>query len=414
MPEHELTRRAMYDLVWSQPMIKVAESFGISDVALKKICDRHRVPTPARGYWAKKAAGKPAKQVPFHGTADPQHEHISIHGSHQNLPPEVKQALNEERQRRKALPKVTPPPIDVEPIPPIEDVHPSMAATARALRKAKPDRDNVVRANGPGCCGIEVGVTSAGRVITILDGLARALEVRELTIDLASGHMRVAVARDELTFSLVERIERRPHVPTMEELALEEQQKKKRERGLPVSLWSLDYKRVYPEFDFIRSGELSLQIANEYVGLRRNWTDGKRQRLENLTDDIAGGIVAYLAGIRAKREERERWQRSWERQRHLDALVRAREERETKRAKFLNRLAAISGEADQLRPFVAKLRCELTENDVGELTRLLEWADAYVSRLENELTPDGISEALGEQKLFPEPDPLVPPEMEED
>jgi hypothetical protein len=50
MPEQELTRRSLYDLVWSRPMTKVADDLGISDVALKKICDRHRVPTPARGY----------------------------------------------------------------------------------------------------------------------------------------------------------------------------------------------------------------------------------------------------------------------------------------------------------------------------------------------------------------------------
>jgi hypothetical protein len=30
-------------------MRKVAEEFRISDVALKKICDKHRVPTPPRG-----------------------------------------------------------------------------------------------------------------------------------------------------------------------------------------------------------------------------------------------------------------------------------------------------------------------------------------------------------------------------
>ena len=68
MPEQELTRRAMYDLVWSRPMTKVAEDLGISDVALKKICDKHRVPTPPRGYWAKRDAGKPTKQnsIPQH------------------------------------------------------------------------------------------------------------------------------------------------------------------------------------------------------------------------------------------------------------------------------------------------------------------------------------------------------------
>src|ERR1700679_3446739 len=115
MPEQELTRRAMYDLVWSRPMTKVAEDLGISDVALKKICDKHRVPMPSRGYWAKKAAGKPTKQIPFHTTADPQHEHITIHGLQQNVAPAVREVLNQERERRKAQPKVASP---AEPEPP--------------------------------------------------------------------------------------------------------------------------------------------------------------------------------------------------------------------------------------------------------------------------------------------------------
>jgi hypothetical protein len=97
MPEQELTRRAMYDLVWSRPMTKVAEDLGISDVALKKICDKHRVPTPPRGYWAKRDAGKPTKQVQFHSTSDPQHEHIVIHGSRNNLAPEIREVLEQER-----------------------------------------------------------------------------------------------------------------------------------------------------------------------------------------------------------------------------------------------------------------------------------------------------------------------------
>jgi hypothetical protein len=92
--------------------------------------------------------------------------------------------------------------------------------------------------------------------------------------------MRVAVAPDDLTFSLIERIERRAHVPTAEELALEEWQKRNRESNKRANFWSFDTERAYPEFDFVRSSELSLQIANKYVGLRRNWADGRRQRLE--------------------------------------------------------------------------------------------------------------------------------------
>ena len=37
--------------------------FGISDVALKKTCARSEIPTPERGYWARKDAGKPTLQI---------------------------------------------------------------------------------------------------------------------------------------------------------------------------------------------------------------------------------------------------------------------------------------------------------------------------------------------------------------
>lgn len=52
------SRKELYDLVWSEPMKTVAGRLGISDVALKKTCERAAVPSPDRGFWAKKDAGK--------------------------------------------------------------------------------------------------------------------------------------------------------------------------------------------------------------------------------------------------------------------------------------------------------------------------------------------------------------------
>ena len=395
-------------------MTKVAEDLGISDVALKKICDKHRVPTPPRGYWAKRGAGKPTKQIQFHSTSDPQHEHVVIHGSRNNLAPEIREVLEQERERRKSKPK-TASPAEVAPTVPPQDVHPAISATAKALRKAKPGADEVVGASGHGYCGIEVGAASLERTIAVLDCIARALDARGLRVEPICNCMRVALPPDSLTFSLVERIEKRNHVPTMEELAKEEQLRKKQERNTRLGIWSFNRERAYPEFDFVRTGELSIQIKDEYVrGLRRNWADGKRHKLESLVDDIASGILAYLAGVKARREERERWQREWERRQRLAALARAREEREAKRGDFLKRLVAISKETNELRLFLARLQDGLPERPSGELTRLLEWAETRLQRLEGGLKPDHIAAALDEQKLFPEVDPLLPPETEED
>lgn len=66
-----LTRREMYDLVWERPATKVAADLGISDVALHKICRKHRVPTPGRGYWRRAETGKWAKRALFCEVPDP-------------------------------------------------------------------------------------------------------------------------------------------------------------------------------------------------------------------------------------------------------------------------------------------------------------------------------------------------------
>src|SRR5258708_20333478 len=55
---HKLTRQALFDLVWSQPMSKIAKNLGVSDVAVAKACRRAEIPVPGVGYWAKVQHGK--------------------------------------------------------------------------------------------------------------------------------------------------------------------------------------------------------------------------------------------------------------------------------------------------------------------------------------------------------------------
>jgi hypothetical protein len=52
-------REKLYQEVWTEPMSTVAARYGVSSVALAKACRKLAVPTPERGYWALKAAGRP-------------------------------------------------------------------------------------------------------------------------------------------------------------------------------------------------------------------------------------------------------------------------------------------------------------------------------------------------------------------
>ena len=63
--EKQVTREQLYALVWTEPMQALGPRFGLSDVGFKKICKRLRVPTPGRGYWAKKAVGTAPRPTPL-------------------------------------------------------------------------------------------------------------------------------------------------------------------------------------------------------------------------------------------------------------------------------------------------------------------------------------------------------------
>ena len=53
-----ITRQELYDLVWSEPMLKVGARFDVSFSYMARVCTLLNVPRPERGYWAKLAVGK--------------------------------------------------------------------------------------------------------------------------------------------------------------------------------------------------------------------------------------------------------------------------------------------------------------------------------------------------------------------
>lgn len=59
----ELTREDLYELVWSMPMTKVGEKLGVSDVAVRKVCVKMKIPRPPQGYWLSERLQKRPRPV---------------------------------------------------------------------------------------------------------------------------------------------------------------------------------------------------------------------------------------------------------------------------------------------------------------------------------------------------------------
>jgi hypothetical protein len=60
-----ISREELYDLVWTMPMMRLADIYDISDVGLAKMCRRLRVPRPPVGYWQRVAVGQKISRTPL-------------------------------------------------------------------------------------------------------------------------------------------------------------------------------------------------------------------------------------------------------------------------------------------------------------------------------------------------------------
>lgn len=408
-----ITRRELYDLVWATPMTKLAESFGLSDVGLAKICDRHRVPSPPRGYWAKKGAGQRVKQAIFVKVDDPVLDRVDINASTDRLPEPVKAVLEARREERKARIKEAPRAVVVaEPLVPVETPHPAITKLVATLRKTKPEKhSDVVTVRAVGMPGFSTSSSEIERLILFFDRLVRECDRLDLHFGMNDKEFRVVKAPDALTFSITEQLKRVPHVLTAAEIKAEEQRRARLARpSRKYNDWEVfDYYQPPPEFDRVPCGEFMLEIQGWSDGLRRTWRDSKTQRLENLVPSIAAGFEAHLVASRARWEEQERREaerRELERRREL---AKARRTRETRRESLLRELSRNARKAKELRQWLQDAEAAGAGAASPDVARMLGWVRAKLAELERSLAFSRLEEFLRENELFPETDDLHDP-----
>ena len=167
-----MTRRQLYDLIWSKPMREAAAEVGISDVGLKKVCIRHRVPVPLQGYWNKIHAGQSPRKALFRDIDDAALDRVAIAGAYYRVPQEVRQTLVAAQARDKASDgKVI---VEASARPSV----PSAVQLATALKNARPDANGLVRAADPNLIQVAVAPESVDRTVAIVDALLRAAAER--------------------------------------------------------------------------------------------------------------------------------------------------------------------------------------------------------------------------------------------
>ena len=59
----ELTRKQIYDMMWTEGVGKTEKALGLKQVELKALCDKLDIPRPSSGYWSALRLGKPVEKV---------------------------------------------------------------------------------------------------------------------------------------------------------------------------------------------------------------------------------------------------------------------------------------------------------------------------------------------------------------
>jgi hypothetical protein len=356
------SREEIYEAVWSAPMRDACKRFGVTDVALGKVCKRLNVPRPKQGYWQRRAIGQTPPTVPL-PTVIP------------GAPTRWEGERSIEPKRVVATPTETPP-VSVEPIPVpdvIEDLHPALKAVIPDMRRVSKDLWGFHRWNGT----IPVLASEAmlDRALRIMNALLHALEARghrfEVTPHSAPGEpwrmggSGVWVGDVFVGLSLYERTKR-----ARDEIEL--RGARRQDSWRPTR--------------YVPSGFLSIRVHGSYTPYRE-WTDTKTAKIESRLHEVIPAVLARAEEIRAEWIEAER-RREADRQAQIRRAEaeRLRREEEEKVARLRETLARWR-EVRDVRAFIAEARAIVAagghEIEAGStLDQFIRWATARVERID--------------------------------
>lgn len=382
-----VSREALYEQVWSRPMIEVAASYGVTGTALKKTCTRHEIPTPERGYWARLQHGKPVRQQPLPKLTDARLARITITGQSGGRSDGVRQAKAKARERLGSTAG------DVQAATePLREPS-ALAATRRAIEKARPDGQGFAAIQGAGLVPLRIAPASIDRALSILSRLLALAESQGYRPRITDAGLALAIDDETVSFGIEERAQNVPHEPTAAEL----KQAADHERwGFSGTPW--------PKYDHVPSARLALTIhENSYGGLRRNYADGKTRTLEDLLPDVIVGCAEHAAMIKERRRADEERARRWKEAEARRARTAAHQAREKRRLEFAEAVHAQLVQRGKLSAVLVHLENVATEAAPGPQA-MASWLKRRIQEIDALIGPDFLELSARAAKLdFDEP-----------
>jgi hypothetical protein len=365
-----LTREELYRLVWSEPMTKVAARYELSDQGLKKICLKHRIPVPGRGYWQKLQSGGKAAPIALPKMTKEEPIVIRIR---------LKQPAQEAQMDDEAT-RAEQPFGPVHVLETLERPHAITRSMRDELKRAKGvkfrnkvgDEYGAIHCIEPDGFLLRIHPNSEGRALRIIDAFVKACVVRGFGFKPGKrgarigGQMRILVDDEEIEVAFEEKMRRESHKPTADEIA-------RRKRSQFV---------YAPTYDYVPTDMLSIKIGPSYSsGLQSTWADTRHQRIDDRLNDVFVGIRRLSRWRKEERRKDAERQVRFEEVQRARAELRSRFEAEKKAVAQLEMDADSWRRAEAIRAYVAAVGARADGTD-AEQAAWIEWALAQADRLD--------------------------------
>ena len=376
--KRKISRSALYDLVWSKAVTKLADEFGLSDVGFAKLCKRNNIPRPPRGYWAMLQVGKapPKTRLPM-PDQNWDIEIVSRKIDVQNVVAKEEKTSSHEEKR--------------EPIVVAETLHKAhllVRASIPVLRVSPCDTEGVLKPVA-GCLDVRVSKPRLKRALLIMDALIRNLEKCGFVVACSDEQCetRASIMGIDVPFRIDEFVT--------------EKRRKGGEGVVSVSRGPEFILHRHRDFrTMVPSGRLTLSIDVDRCrwysrgGLRVRWSDGAKHRIEDHLNDFIAGVVQIASVMKVKKDENDKWEREYKAKQELEAEAERRRlakmakiKAEQKRVDDLMEAAGCWQESKILRDYIEAVKKRAVERgeDVGpvsETGQWLTWAGQHADRLD--------------------------------
>lgn len=305
-----VTREKLYEEVWQTPGSQLAQTYGVSDVALAKVCRKMNVPRPYRGYWRRVELGQRPKRTRLpRAKGDTVQVHKFKHRDSKSDDPcrsAPKKKIVEFRNPI-VVPSRT------------KELHPLLEASRAELEHGDKiwhwDYIRYLRRH----FSIPVDLKARTRAFRIMNALIEAIEKRGYNVRIATcyyGGGCAVIFGQEIRFDMRDRDCELPGDGVS---------------GSAPFAWSWEEKPAK-----VRRGLVLRVHRSWYNGCNTShWRDGKKQRLEDLLDRVLLCMIQLARRDRHYEIQNEKWNLEREEQKRIDRFRESKIAAEKKRRRDL-------------------------------------------------------------------------------